>query len=135
MNPKRQQKLGIILGATLLVGVGITFILVALQNNIQLYLTPSEVLTRSQLPNVIRIGGLVVEKSVKRQNLQVTFQLTDFKDTISVRYTGVLPALFREGQGIVAEGHWQNGWLIATQVLAKHDENYHPPKIPQRKTA
>lgn len=135
MNLKRQQKLGLILGVTVLVAIGVGFILVALQDNIQLYLTPSEVLTQAPLPKTIRVGGLVLKGSVKREDLRVTFRLTDLKKTIPVQYIGVLPALFREGQGIVAEGHWHNNQFKASQVLAKHDENYHPPNIPHEITS
>jgi cytochrome c-type biogenesis protein CcmE len=82
--------------------------------------------------HLIRVGGLVTNGSVKRQpdGLTVTFDITDYAETIKVQYTGILPDLFREGQGIVARGRLQDGNLfVAEEVLAKHDENYMPPEV------
>jgi cytochrome c-type biogenesis protein CcmE len=82
--------------------------------------------------HLIRVGGLVTTGSVKRQadGLTVNFDITDNAETITVQYTGILPDLFREGQGIVARGRLQDGNLfVAEEVLAKHDENYMPPEV------
>ena len=114
----------------LLVGVGL--ILYAFSNNINLFYTPSELLKETALPNkVIRLGGMVVEGSVEySDNLSVKFVLTDYEDNITVYYTGILPDLFKEGQGIVALGKINDSKVFnATQVLAKHDENYMPPEL------
>ncbi|MAZ44133.1 MAG: cytochrome c maturation protein CcmE [Legionellales bacterium] len=114
----------------LLAGVGL--ILYAFSNNINLFYTPSELLKETALPNkVIRLGGMVVEGSVEySDNLSVKFVLTDYEDNITVYYTGILPDLFKEGQGIVALGKINDSKVFnATQVLAKHDENYMPPEL------
>lgn len=121
--------------ASVIVGASATvsLALLALNKNINLYFTPSQ-LNFAQLPKTtLRVGGLVKQGSVKREakTLAVNFTITDFKREILVTYTGILPALFREGQGVVVEGHFSQHLLEAEQVLAKHDENYRPPGIPQ----
>lgn len=133
MQPKRQKKIiivvSIIFGSSLAVG----FILYALRQNVNLYYTPSQVaaLTEKQLRE-IRIGGLVVKGSVKHipNSLKVDFTLTDHYENVRVHYEGILPALFREGQGIIVQGELKgDDLLVADQVLAKHDEKYKPPEI------
>lgn len=107
-------------------------ILLALKKNINVFLTPSQLL--SQHPNAdyhIRLGGIVKKNSIKRntKTLHIQFVITDFKNEIVTEYTGILPDLFREGKGIIAEGSvTPDGKFHATQVLAKHDENYLPKK-------
>lgn len=111
------------------------FIMKALQSNIDLYLTPTQLLKKSKLsitPDTrIRIGGMVEKGSLKRgDNLDVQFTITDFSHSLIVQYSGILPDLFREGQGIVALGTLgENKNFYAIEVLAKHDENYMPPGI------
>lgn len=108
-------------------------VLYALRQNINLYLTPSQLKQENhQNHREFRLGGLVVKGSLKQtsNNLKMTFVLTDFHQTVLVHYEGLLPVLFREGQGIIAEGYLQpDGSFQAEQVLAKHDENYKPPEI------
>jgi cytochrome c-type biogenesis protein CcmE len=119
----------------MVVGVGITvsLVLFALNKNIDLYYTPSQLqVAKMPIGRSVRMGGLVKKNSVQRNstNLTVHFVMTDFKSDISVTYEGVLPALFHEAQGVVVTGQFDSqGRFIATQVLAKHDEKYMPPRI------
>ena len=104
----------------------------ALRQNINLFYTPSQLAAHeAQDGQRIQAGGLVMQGSVKRdpQSLAVRFTITDLKQQVDVVYVGILPDLFREGQGIVANGRWQNGVVMADEVLAKHDENYMPPEV------
>lgn len=131
MNSKRKRRLiGI---GCVVVGVGLTvsLILFALNKNINLYYTPSQ-LTRNMPVRTLRIGGLVEKGSLQRtaNSLHMQFIITDLHKKVTVTYTGIVPALFREGQGVVVEGQFKpNGIFSATQVLAKHDEKYMPPGI------
>ncbi len=119
----------------MIIGVGVTvsLILFALNKNINLYYTPSQLSV--PLPsNHLRVGGLVKNGSLKRQtnSLKMAFVITDYYKEVKVEYVGVLPALFRPGQGVVVEGQFgSNGIFNASQVLAKHDEKYMPPGIKQ----
>jgi cytochrome c-type biogenesis protein CcmE len=107
--------------------------LLALQENINLFFSPSQVVAGEAPPNnPFRLGGMVVEGSVRRKDgsLEIQFELTDTAKSVAVAYTGILPDLFREGQGIVAQGSLRtDGVFNATQVLAKHDETYMPPEV------
>jgi cytochrome c-type biogenesis protein CcmE len=121
--------------AAILVGVGIAtaFALQAFEKNMLYYYSPTQILA-GEAPDSrsIRVGGLVENGSVQREpgSLEVRFTLTDFANTVGVSYTGVLPDLFREGQGIIARGKLTDGGLfVAEEVLAKHDENYMPPEV------
>lgn len=139
MNPRRKVRLwlacGVIGGLALTVGL----VMYALSSNIDLFYTPGEVIygirENGQKPEPgqrLRIGGMVMPGSVKRDDktLDVTFKLYDARGVVEVSYTGILPALFREGQGVVAQGTLQDGTHIrAKEVLAKHDENYTPPEV------
>ena len=132
MNPKRKQRLIIVLGVLVAVGLATGLITFALRENINLFFTPTEIVEgKAPMERRIRVGGLVVEGSVKRgEDLQVSFDLTDNAEIITVRYAGILPDLFREGQGIIAHGKLIGGALVeADEVLAKHDENYVPPEV------
>lgn len=132
MQAQRKQRL-ILIALLISTLSGAVFLgLNALQQNINLFFSPSEVLAgKAPLDKTFRVGGIVVEHSIRRgkNDLSVTFQLTDTASTLLITYTGILPDLFREGQGIVALGGMQNGVFIADQVLAKHDENYMPPEV------
>lgn len=132
MNPSRRRKLEIILFLFVLIAVVMGLILYALRQNISLFYSPSQIMAgKAPLNHSIRLGGMVEKGSLIRgQQLQVQFRVTDFKQTITVHYQGILPDLFREGQGIVAEGKLLNPREFnASQVLAKHDENYMPPEV------
>ena len=108
-------------------------VLMALEENIIYFYTPNELKKKygnvKNIENKIRIGGLVLEDSVVINKNESIFEITDKKDNIKVFFKGQLPDLFREGQGIVAEGILKDNKLIANQVLAKHDENYMPPEV------
>jgi len=152
MNPRRKKRLTIV--ASVLIGIAVVagLVLYALSQNIDLFYTPSEITQGKKdsgiKPNIgqrIRIGGLVVPSSVKRDpdNLKVSFTLSDMKmpivfddsdPMVTVYYEGILPDLFREGQGIVANGTLERGptgelRVEASEVLAKHDENYMPAEL------
>jgi cytochrome c-type biogenesis protein CcmE len=132
MNPTRKRRLWLV--ALVLVGVGgaTALALAALNENVQHFYSPSDVVA-GQAPDGrnFRIGGLVEESSVRRANdsLQVDFVVTDRFQTVPVRYTGILPDLFKEGQSVVATGKLEGGTFVASEVLAKHDENYMPREV------
>ena len=126
----RYKRALIIAAALIVIGVAALLILNALNSNIALYVTPSEV-AAGQAPKgqVFRIGGLVKQGSLKRDGLTVHFVITDLVKDIPVSYTGILPDLFMEGKGAVIQGRLNpDGQFIASEVLAKHDENYMPPE-------
>ena len=128
---KRWKKRAAIIGAGLsVVGIAAALVLNALNSNIALYVTPSEVKAgKAPKLQTFRIGGLVKEGSLKRDNLTVHFVMTDLVQDIPVAYTGILPDLFKEGKGAVVQvKQMDGGEYIATEVLAKHDENYMPPE-------
>lgn len=131
MHRGRKRRLHYLLIATLGLSIALACILYALKQNINLYLTPSEVLPGHEQLNAMRLGGMVKKHSVQYgDDLQVRFVVTDFKHDMTVNYRGVLPALFKEGQGVVIEGHiTPEHEFSATRVLAKHDEKYMPPKM------
>jgi cytochrome c-type biogenesis protein CcmE len=126
----RHKRAAIIVGALIAIGIAALLILNALNSNIALYVTPSEVAAgKSPAGQVFRIGGMVKDDSVKRDGLTVNFVITDMVKDIPVAYTGILPDLFKEGKGAVIQGRLNsNGQFIASEVLAKHDENYMPPE-------
>lgn len=133
MNPVRRKRFLIILGVLAGVGIAVAIALMALRENINLFYTPSQI-AAGQVPKdrSIRIGGLVVKDSVQRHGdaLDLSFVVTDMKASTTVHYNGILPDLFREGQGIIARGRLQaDGSVQAEEVLAKHDEKYMPPEV------
>ncbi len=127
MKP-RHKRLAIILGGLASIGIAAAFVLNALNSNIALYVTPSEVVAGKAPQNkAFRIGGLVKDGSLQRTDLTVHFVVTDTVKEVPVSYTGILPDLFKEGKGAVVQGKLDaNGNFIASEVLAKHDENYTP---------
>lgn len=132
MTPRRRQRLVmvglIVVGCTIATGLA----LLALQENINLFFSPSQIVDGTAPSNTtIRLGGMVVSGSIQRgENLGVTFVLTDLAEQVTVAYEGILPDLFREGQGIVTQGKLDSsGRFFAQQVLAKHDETYMPPEV------
>ena len=143
MNPRRKSRLSLIDFVLLGISIATGLVLFALRQNIDLFYTPSEIVNGknddpTQKPEVgqrIRIGGMVVEGSVVRdpKSLKVKFDLDDIGPSITVEYEGILPDLFREGQGIVAQGVLKEPTLLeASEVLAKHDENYVPPELGEK---
>ena len=132
MNPKYKRLLILFLILSIL-GLATKLVLMALEENIIYFYTPNELKKKygnvKNIENKIRIGGLVLEDSVVINKNESIFEITDKKENIKVFFKGQLPDLFREGQGIVAEGILKDNKLIANQVLAKHDENYMPPEV------
>ena len=128
MKPHRRKTLGIILFITAGLSVAIDLSLYALSSNIDLFFTPTQIAAGEVEPGQrIRVGGMVKEGSIRHneEQLQVNFIATDYAHEVDVQYNGILPDLFREGQGIVAEGSvTPDGQFVASRVLAKHDENY-----------
>jgi len=133
MKPARKRKLFIIIFLITGLTLATLLVLYALRQNINLFYSPSQVMSGEAPTNhSIRLGGMVVPGSIIRSSndLTVRFKVTDYHRTIDVSYTGILPDLFREGQGIVAQGQLlQNHQFNAEQVLAKHDEKYMPPEV------
>ncbi len=140
MNPRRKQRLAVVGAVALLVAGAIGLMLYALNDSIDLFYTPSEIIEgkngqKPQIGQRLRIGGMVVPGTVSRdsKSLAVSFDLVDTGPAVTVTYTGILPDLFREGQGIVATGVLvsQNA-IKAQEVLAKHDEEYMPPELAEK---
>lgn len=132
MTPRQKRTLAVV-GIVLGMGIAALLILTAFQKNLMYFYTPTEVASGEAPQNrKFRIGGMVVDGSVVRaaDSLAIRFDLTDTANVVTVEYEGILPDLFREGQGIVANGTLgANGHFIAAEVLAKHDENYMPPEV------
>ena len=128
----RRRRLWIILSGLASLGLAVALVLGALGDNLTFFYSPSEITTRATSERGIRLGGLVSPGSVRREEggTTIRFTVTDMKSSIEVVYTGLLPALFREGQGVVAEGRiGPDGVLRAQTILAKHDETYMPPEV------
>ena len=133
MHPVRRQRLGVVLIVVIFSSLAIGLVMYAMRGNINLFYPPSEVVAGiAPQGKAIRVGGMVQDKSVERSidSLQVKFVITDFQASVEVIYDGILPDLFGEGQGVVVLGLLgSDGKFTATEVLAKHDENYMPPEI------
>tara|TARA_Y100001960_G_C14588307_1_gene784324 strand:- start:594 stop:1028 length:435 start_codon:yes stop_codon:yes gene_type:complete len=131
MNPKTQRSIAIV-SVLLILSTSTFLILKALKDNIVFFYSPTETIekfkTKKNLEK-IRIGGLVVKNSLKQNKSKVEFEITDKKTKIKIIYSGILPDLFREEQGVVVEGYIKNNKFEATEVLAKHDENYMPKEV------
>jgi cytochrome c-type biogenesis protein CcmE len=133
VKPLRKKRLYIVLAILAGVGIAVALALSALQENINLFYTPTQI-ANGEAPKDTRIraGGMVEKGSLQRSgdSLDVQFVVTDFARNVTIRYRGILPDLFREGQGIVALGKLNaDGVLVADEVLAKHDEKYMPPEV------
>ncbi|MGV8996430.1 MAG: cytochrome c maturation protein CcmE [Parvibaculaceae bacterium] len=129
---RKQRRATFILTSLAILGAGLGLVLYAMRDNIVFFYSPSDVIEKSIAPDTrIRLGGMVEKGSLKNTSpTSITFVVTDFVKTVRVSYTGILPDLFREGQGVVAEGTLQpDGSFIADTVLAKHDEKYMPPEV------
>ena len=129
MTPK-SKRFFVTAGIASLLGIAAMLVLGALRDNIVFFYTPSEIIQsdRSSLQQ-LRLGGLVKDGTIKIEGMQSVFIVTDGNFDITVRYNNALPSLFREGQGVVAEGQIENGIFMAQNVLAKHDENYMPAEV------
>ena len=131
MNPKTQRSIALV-SVLLILSTSTFLILKALKDNIVFFYSPTEMIEKFKTKkNVkkVRIGGLVVKSSLKQNNSKVEFEITDKKTKIKIIYSGILPDLFREEQGVVVEGYIRKNIFEATEVLAKHDENYMPKEV------
>ena len=128
MKP-RHKRLALAVGVLAAVGISAALVLNAFQSNLVFFYSPTQVASK-EVPNsrAFRLGGLVEAGSVRRDGVSVHFVVTDTAMTVPVRYEGILPDLFKEGKGVVAQGKLQGGEFVASEVLAKHDENYMPPE-------
>jgi cytochrome c-type biogenesis protein CcmE len=133
MHPIRKQRLLVVLFVVLFSSAAVGLVVYALRGNINLFYPPADVVAgKAPFDQPIRIGGMVREGSVERSDnsLAVRFEITDFQASVPVVYEGILPDLFDEGQGAVASGRLNaQGVLVASEILAKHDENYMPPEV------
>ena len=128
MKP-RHQRLAIAAGVLAVVGAAAALVLNAFQSNLVFFYSPSQIASKeAPTGRTFRLGGLVEAGSVKRDGVAVSFVVTDTAKSVPVRYSGILPDLFKEGKGVVAQGQLRNGTFEAREVLAKHDENYMPPE-------
>ena len=128
----RHKRLGFILVGLAGLGLAAWLVLNALDSNLSYFISPTEVVEKkAPEDHVFRLGGMVVAGSLQRgKELTVKFAVTDTANQVNVEYTGILPDLFDEGQGVIAQGRMNdNGVFVATEVLAKHDENYMPPEV------
>ena len=130
---KRQNRMvfvALLVAGAILVGSFSWKIFITLKINTNYFYSPTEVVEgKAPIGKSFRLGGLVAKDSVKRKDMLVNFDVTDNKNKFNIEYTGILPDLFREGQGIITTGSLINGTFVATEVLAKHDENYMPPEV------
>ncbi len=130
MKQHRKKRLINIFLISLLSGSGVLMVLYALNTNLDYFYTPSEIISEKLPSNKrVKVGGMVREGSVIRNGEDISFVITDYEESISVQYKGIVPDLFKEGSGVVALGYLENNSLKAEKVLAKHDENYMPPAL------
>ena len=128
MKP-RQKRLAIVAGIACAVAVAVALVLNAFQSNLVFFYSPSQVAAHeAPAARTFRIGGMVEKGSLKREGTKASFVVTDTAKSILVRYEGILPDLFKEGKGVVAQGRLEGDVFVAREVLAKHDENYMPPE-------
>ena len=128
MKP-RQKRLAIAAGIGAAVGVAAALVLNAFQSNLVFFYSPSQIASHeAPSARTFRLGGLVEKGTLKRDGTRATFIVTDTAKSIEVRFDGILPDLFKEGKGVVAQGQLQGDVFVAREVLAKHDENYMPPE-------
>ena len=133
MVTPRKRRLYLVLGGMSLLGLAACLVIFAFQDNLVFFYSPTEI-AKEQISSDqrIRVGGLVEEGSVVSEGdgLTTRFRITDLSQTLSITYTGILPSLFREGQGVIVQGYLKNSMnFVADEVLAKHDENYMPPEV------
>ena len=130
MKRKHKRLIFVAIGL-LILGIAAALMLTAFEDSIVFFRSPTEIIEQPVLASQrLRVGGLVEEGSVERSgDGEVRFRVTDLENAIPIRYRGILPDLFREGQGVVAEGRVEDGVFVADEILAKHDENYMPPEV------
>ena len=131
MKPKN-KRLSLIVATLTALAASVALILVAFEDNVVFFYSPSDLLKKRPGPTQkLRIGGLVKKDSIRREPgvTEVSFEVTDLNNSVPVVFNGILPDLFREEQGVVAEGTYREQLFYATQILAKHDEQYMPPEV------
>ena len=130
MNPIRKKRIYSILFVFLFSVSGISLILYSLNSNLDYFFTPTELKDRNiPADKRIKVGGMVLSGSVERISSSISFVITDYENSIKVKYEGIVPDLFKEDSGVVVLGNLRDKILYAEEVLAKHDENYMPPNI------
>ena len=130
MNPIRKKRVYNILTVLLFSVSGIALILFSLNSKLDYFFTPTELMNKTfPIDKRIKLGGMVLDGSVKRASSNISFIVTDYTNSINVEYKGILPDLFKEDSGVVVLGYLNNQTVYAEEVLAKHDENYMPPNI------
>jgi len=130
MNPIRKRRIYSILLVLLFSVSGISLILYSLNSNLDYFFTPTELKDKNiPIDKRIKVGGMVLNGSVKRASSKISFIVTDYENSITVEYEGIVPDLFKEGSGVVVLGFLNNQIVYAEEVLAKHDENYMPPNL------
>ena len=130
MKPQRKRRLTTVLLILISSAFGSFLIIKALDTNLDFFFTPSELYSQNIPDNKrIKVGGMVLEGSVKRDKTNIIFEITDYKNSITVNFNGIVPDLFQEGSGVVVLGYMNKDVILAEEVLAKHDENYMPPNL------
>ena len=132
LNIKTKNRLSIFIAISVLSILIIIFILKTLEDNVLYFYSPSDIGESNEIVfgDKIKIGGMVKNGSIKTNENEIKFIITDYKNEIIVSYEGTVPALFAEGKGVVAEGYLKDrNFFLATKILAKHDENYMPPEV------
>ena len=130
MKPQRKRRLTTVFLILISSAFGSFLIIKALDTNLDFFFTPSELYSQNIPDNKrIKVGGMVLEGSVKRDKTNIIFDITDYKNSITVNFNGIVPDLFQEGSGVVVLGYMNKDVILAEEVLAKHDENYMPPSL------
>ena len=130
MKPERKRRLITVFLILISSAFGSFLIIKALDSNLDFFFTPSELYAQDIPDNKrIKVGGMVLEGSVKRDKTNIIFEITDYKNSITINFNGIVPDLFQEGSGVVVLGYLDKDTILAEEVLAKHDENYMPPNL------
>ena len=130
MKPQRKRRLTTVFLILISSAFGSFLIIKALDSNLDFFFTPSELYAQNIPDNKrIKVGGMVLEGSVNRVKTNIIFEITDYKNSITVNFNGIVPDLFQEGSGVVVLGYMNKDVILAEEVLAKHDENYMPPNL------
>ena len=130
MKPQRKRRLTTVFLILISSAFGSFLIIKALDSNLDFFFTPTELYAQNIPVNKrIKVGGMVLEGSVKREKTNIIFEITDYENSITVNFNGIVPDLFQEGSGVVVLGYLHKDVILAEEVLAKHDENYMPPNL------
>lgn len=129
MTIRKRRRIRLVVIGVILVGVAVGAIGYGFRNSIEYFKSPSQIVENGSPQGKFRVGGLVVEGSLSQVGEQVSFQITDTSQTLNVRYSGLLPDLFAENQGVIARGLMDGDVFVADEILAKHDEKYMPREV------